>query len=131
MGLDVAHTAGVVHGELTPAAVLFDGDRGALTWVTWPDRPVHPGYLAPEIRAGGAPSVSGDVYALASTALACVTGDDPPTAPGEVPIPNAGSVGPGVAWAIGLGRAADPAGRPRTPMMFAQMLKRAATMVGV
>jgi class 3 adenylate cyclase len=131
VGLDVAHTAGVVHGELTPAAVLFDGDRGALTWVTWPGRPVHPGYLAPEIRAGGAPSVTGDVYALASTALACVTGDDPPTAPGEVPIPNAGSVGPGVAWAIGLGRAADPAGRPRTPMMFAQMLKRAATMVGV
>jgi class 3 adenylate cyclase len=131
VGLDVAHTAGVVHGELTPAAVLFDGDRGALTWVTWTDRPVHPGYLAPEVRGGGAPSVAGDVYALASTALACVIGDDPPTAPGEVPIPNAGSVGPGVAWAIGLGRAADPAGRPRTPMMFAQMLKRAATMVGV
>jgi serine/threonine protein kinase len=130
VGLDVAHAAGVVHGVLTPAAVLFDDDRGAATWVTW-TRPVHEGYLAPEVRAGGAPTVAADIYALASIALACLTGDDPPVAPGEAPIPNAVPVGPGVAWAIRLGRAADPAGRPPTAMMFAQMLKRAATPAGV
>jgi class 3 adenylate cyclase len=126
VGLDVAHAAGVVHGVLTPAAVLFDDDRGAVTWVTW-TRPVPEGYLAPEVLEGGAPTVAGDIYALASIALACLTGADPPIAPGEAPIPSAASVGPGVAWAIRLARAADPAGRPPTAMMFAQMLKRAAT----
>ena len=126
VGLDVAHAAGVVHGELTPAAVLFDDDRGALRWVT-STRPVHGGYVAPEVLAGGPPSVAGDVYGLASVALACLTGADPPIAPGEAPIPGAVPVDPGVAWAIRLGRAADPAGRPPTAMMFAQMLKRAAT----
>jgi eukaryotic-like serine/threonine-protein kinase len=131
VGLDVAHEAGVVHGVLTPAAVLFDDDRGAVTWVTWTRRPVHEGYLAPEVLAGAAPSVAGDVYALASIALACLTGADPPIAAGEAPIPNTVSVGPGVAWAIRLGRAADPGGRPPTAMMFAQMLKRAATPVRV
>jgi class 3 adenylate cyclase len=126
VGLDVAHAAGVVHGVLTPAAVLFDDDRGAVTWIAG-TRHVPEGYLAPEVLEGGAPTVAGDIYALASIALACLTGADPPIAPGEAPIPNAVPVGPGVAWAIRLGRAADAAGRPPTAMMFAQMLKRAAT----
>jgi len=130
VGLEVAHAAGMVHGLLTPAAVLFDDDRGAITWVTW-TRPVPEGYLAPEVLEGGAPTVAADIYALASIALACLAGADPPIAPGEAPIPSAVSVGPEVAWAIRLGRAADPAGRPPTAMMLAQMLKRAATPVQV
>jgi serine/threonine protein kinase len=128
VGLDVAHSSGAVHGALSPAAILFDGDRAAVNWVASP-RPIDPGYVAPEVRAGGAPSVAADIYALASIALACLTGADPPVEPGEAPIPDTVSVGTGLAWAIRLGRAADPSGRPPTAMMFAQMLKRASLMV--
>lgn len=128
VGLDVAHAAGVVHGALTPAAVLFDDDRAALTWIVAAD-PIHEGYVAPEVAAGAPPTVGSDVYGLASIALACLTGADPPVRADDVQVPGTTPVSAGVAWAIRLGRAADPGGRPRTAMMFAQMLKRAATTV--
>jgi class 3 adenylate cyclase len=131
VGLHAAHEAGVMHGAVTPAAILLDDeDRGALTWVV-SDHAIHAGYLAPEILNGDAPGVLGDVYALASTTLACMVGADPPIAPGGTQIPSAGSVGAGVSWVIGAGRAADPAARPRSAVMFAQMLKRAATVAWV
>jgi serine/threonine protein kinase len=128
VGLDVAHAAGVVHGALTPAAVLFDDDRAALTWIVAAD-PIHEGYVAPEVAAGAPPTVGSDVYGLASIALACLTGADPPVRADDVQVPGTTPVSAGVAWAIRLGRAADPGGRPRTAMMFAQMLKRAAATV--
>lgn len=131
-GLEGAHLAGVPHGAVTPAAILFDdAGRGTLSWVV-AERAVHAGYRAPELpNVGGEPRVAGDVYALASTALACVTGADPPEIPGEARIPDAGSVSAGVAWVIGVGRSADPAERPRSAALFAQMLKRAATAAWV
>ena len=126
VGLDVAHAAGIVHGALSPAAILFDDERAAVTWIVDPEA-TDEAYLAPEVRAGAAPDAPADVYSLASIAAACLTGAAPPG--GDVEIPADLPVAPGVAWAIGLGRAPDPSGRPPTAMMFAQMLKRAGTIV--
>ncbi len=75
--LAAAHERRVVHGDVSPANVLFDRDGAALLAdfgaadLDGTSDPVRqgltPAYAAPERRRGGAASHAGDVYSLAAT----------------------------------------------------------------
>ncbi|MHB1613583.1 MAG: serine/threonine protein kinase [Actinomycetes bacterium] len=86
--LAAVHAAGFVHGDVSPANILFHPDgrpvladlgsarvrglgagAGLLVEAT-------PGFVAPEVRAGAAPGPAADVYALAAVVTAAVGGSD-------------------------------------------------------
>src|SRR3954463_2341186 len=76
----------VIHGDIKPAnLILTKGGRVKLVdfgMSSAPGAPLRragtPGYRAPEVAAaGGAPSRASDVYALAATAFALLTGAPP------------------------------------------------------
>ncbi|MDQ2679234.1 MAG: serine/threonine protein kinase, partial [Actinomycetota bacterium] len=82
------HERGVVHGDLSPANVLFDRDGAPLLAdfgaadLDGTSDPVRqgltPAFAAPERRRGAVASRPGDVYSLAATvATACHTPDEP------------------------------------------------------
>ena len=85
--LDGAHARHVVHGDVSPANVLFGQDGAALLAdfgsadLDGTSDPVRqgftPAYAAPERRHGAAASKAGDVYSLAATvSAACDAPDD-------------------------------------------------------
>jgi eukaryotic-like serine/threonine-protein kinase len=80
------HAAGVVHGHLVPANVLFsaDGrplvsDLGVARLMGRHTGPVDgtSGFVAPELVAGAAPSPASDVYAMAAIGWFCLMGASP------------------------------------------------------
>jgi hypothetical protein len=88
------HAAGFLHGDLKPMHVRVDEqghpkliDLGSASPITTGaavrDAPrasaakLTPGFAAPELLAGGAPSVASDVYALCATLYAGLTGKMP------------------------------------------------------
>ncbi|WP_031085829.1 serine/threonine protein kinase [Streptomyces sp. NRRL WC-3549] len=85
-----AHTAGVTHAGLSPAAVLIAGDGPRVTCfgaarAASPDGVarsglpgLEPGSLAPEQAAGGRPRPPGDVYALGAVLSYAATGHTVP-----------------------------------------------------
>ena len=113
LGLDALHRAGLVHGGVRPQSVLFDGEgRARLAPVaTSPPAAALPG-RAPEVAAGGDVTPAAEIYELASVAAACLDAAGAP-APADL------------LWSVEQGRAADPARRPGTAAMFAQMLRMA------
>ena len=91
-GLDAAHRAGIVHGDVRPENILVQSrptERARL--VDFPLEPASPTgdrvrYAAPEVKAGGASGPAADVFAVAATLRECVlaSGTEPPPALGPV-----------------------------------------------
>src|SRR5271163_943525 len=84
-GLAAAHRSGVLHRDLKPANVMIDGkgraritDFGLAIAASDADRETRlagtPGYLAPELLHGSAPSVQSDLYALGLVLYELFTG---------------------------------------------------------
>ena len=104
-----AHDLDVIHGDVTPANVLFD-DRGVArladfgmaslgdpapavdggTGAPPRDRAVTPAFAAPERRAGDPATAASDVYGMGATLWAASCGTPPagPAAPAPVAVPR-------------------------------------------
>src|SRR3954453_1515018 len=121
----------VIHGDVKPAnLILTKGGRVKLVdfgLSSIPDAPHRragtPGFRAPELAApDGAPSRASDVYALAATAFALLSGSPPSGV-----LPSWGGIDPAQAKqleaAIRMGLATDPARRPATPGELVESLR--------
>jgi WD40 repeat protein/class 3 adenylate cyclase len=128
--LSVLHRHGVVHGDVKPANLILDRE-GRVVLVDLGSSSVPdgtgpgagtPGFRAPEVSAGSVPTPASDVYSLAASVFALLTGG-PPT--GAVPV-----------WAgidphgakrleagVRAGLAIDPARRPPTPGALVERLR--------
>jgi hypothetical protein len=80
------HSAGVVHADVSPGNVLLErtgrprlADLGVARLVGEAHGDLYgtPGFVAPEVEAGGQPTPASDVYAVGALAWACVTGEPP------------------------------------------------------
>ena len=79
------HDPAVVHGDVKPAnLILTSSGRVVLVDFGLSSTPTDDlrragtaGYVAPEIAAGGRPTVASDVYSLAATAVTLLTGEAP------------------------------------------------------
>jgi eukaryotic-like serine/threonine-protein kinase len=83
--LAYAHTAGVVHGDVSAANILFTeagfpllADLGVARLVS-DNAPVHstPAYIDPAVAAGAVPGPQSDVFMLGAVALHALTGAPP------------------------------------------------------
>jgi WD40 repeat protein/class 3 adenylate cyclase len=120
----------VIHGDVKPGnLILSRGGRVKLVDFGMSSAPGAlrrrtgtPGFRAPELAAGGAPSRASDVYALAATAFALLSGSTP-----EGVLPAWHGIDPVQAkqleGAIRVGMATDPARRPATPGELVERLR--------
>ena len=120
----------VIHGDVKPAnLILTKGGRVKLVdfgMSSAPDAPRRragtPGFRAPELAADGVPSRASDVYALAATAFALLSGSPPSGV-----LPSWDGIEPAQAEqleaALRLGLATDPARRPATPGELVESLR--------
>jgi WD40 repeat protein/class 3 adenylate cyclase/energy-coupling factor transporter ATP-binding protein EcfA2 len=120
----------IVHADVKPAnLILTRGGHVKLvdfglssTPLMLGSRSGTTGYRAPELATGSPPSRASDVYALAATAFALLTG-----APPQGVLPAWEGIDPALAEqlesAIRLGLATDPARRPATPGELVERLR--------
>lgn len=87
------HDGAVVHGDLSPSNVGFDGrgrpivlDLGVSAVIGAPREEIYgtPGFVAPEVVSGEPPTPSADVYAIGALGWYALTGE-PPQIPAERP----------------------------------------------
>lgn len=125
------HEPVVVHGDVKPANLILTG-RGKVVLVDFglagsgadrANRKGTPGFVAPEIAAGSAPSRASDVYSLAMTAFALLTGElhsgGSPQWPATIDSDRARVF----ERAIRLGTATDPSTRPASAGEFLELLR--------
>ena len=155
--LETAHRAGVLHRDIKPANVLLTdygepqlSDFGIARIAGSREMAANivvgsPSYTAPELFAGLPASTAADVYGLAATVFTLLSGDPPfPFRSGENPIVfvrrvqagpipdlRTGSVPDPICSVLELGLNADPARRPSSAAAFGEMLRTAATQVGL
>lgn len=120
----------IVHGDVKPAnLILTRGGHIKLVDFGLSSTPLMlgrrsgtPGYRAPELATGSPPSGASDVYGLAATAFALLTG-----APPQGVLPTWEGIDTALAEqlenAIRLGLATDPARRPATPGELVERLR--------
>ena len=120
----------IIHGDVKPAnLILTRGGRVKLVdfgLSSTPGMEGHragtEGFRAPELAAGGSPSRASDLYALAATAFALLTGSPPE---GVLPPWEGVDVAQAeqLERVIREGLATDPARRPATPGEFVERLR--------
>jgi WD40 repeat protein/class 3 adenylate cyclase len=120
----------VIHGDVKPAnLILSKGGRVKLVdfgMSSAPDAPRRragtPGFRAPELAADGGPSRASDIYSLAATAFALLSGSPPSGV-----LPSWEGIDPAQAKqleaALRVGLATDPARRPGTPGELVESLR--------
>jgi eukaryotic-like serine/threonine-protein kinase len=118
--LATVHAQGLVHGDVTPANVLFAADGrpllsdlgvARLLGIGSGEVSGTRGYLDPAVLAGGAPAPASDVHGLAATCLAALTGQPPYDEQGNRLEPPDGTH-VGLCAALEAALAPDPADRP-------------------
>jgi eukaryotic-like serine/threonine-protein kinase len=114
------HAQGLVHGDVTPANVLFAADGRPLLSDLGVARLLGigagevggtRGYVDPAVLAGAAPGPASDVHGLAATCLAALTGQPPYDEQGNRHAPPDGTH-VGLCAALEAALAPDPADRP-------------------
>jgi len=124
------HQPPIIHGDVKPAnLILTRGGRVKLvdfglssTLGIDGQRRGTAGFRAPELEAGAAPSRASDVYALAATAFALLTGAPPAGVPTAWAGLDAARAEP-LEAAIAAGLATDPQRRPATPGELIERLR--------
>ncbi len=119
--ISYAHDAGIAHRDLKPANVRL-GEFGEVYLLDWgvaapldgaSVRPAGtPAYMAPEAHAGGVLQPSHDVFGLAATLLAALTGGHPHRETPESGLEPPATVPDGLAQILRRAGSADPSARP-------------------
>lgn len=127
--LAAAHERGLLHGDVTPEAILYtaDGrplltDVGVLALVEGGETLGTHGYTDPDGPTGPATSPAGDVYGLAAVCYTALTGVVPRPGQARPPLAEAVPDAPsGLLHAVGAGLQPVAARRP-TAAQFADLL---------
>jgi serine/threonine-protein kinase len=151
-GLDALHAQGLIHRDIKPANILLEPDgTAAVTDFGLAKGPAYtvltnPGqvmgtldYLAPELIRGGKGTAQSDLYAFGCVIYECLTGKPPfgsrPMFQLAQAILNEAPPDPTIGrpdlpqqldWAVGQALLKDPAHRPPSCAVYAQMIANCA-----